>query len=134
MFANGNTEELGYKYEPKESQILTFENRKNLDNVDASKLGRELKASDGDRAKSLPILAQNNLADIYSIRSRIEVFSRPDTSKDITYHRKQMGGANWLNNQYESTEKKEVCLKFLLWLFIYNSFLRANNSSLNHVK
>ena len=128
MFANRNIEELGYKYQPKESQILTFENRKNLDNVDASKLGRELKASDGDRAKSLPILAQNNLADIYSIRSRIEVFSRPDISKDITYHKKQMGGGNWLNNQYDSTEKKEVCPKLLLWLFIYNLFLRTRRN------
>ena len=128
MFANRNIEELGYKYQPKESQILTFENRKNLDNVDASKLGRELKASDGDRAKSLPILAQNNLADIYSIRSRIEVFSRPDISKDITCHKKQMGGGNWLNNQYDSTEKKEVCPKLLLWLFIYNLFLRTRRN------
>ena len=128
MFANRNIEELGYKYEPKESQILTFENRKNLDNVDASKLGRELKASDGDRARSLPILAQNNLADIYSIRSRIEAFSRPDVSKDITFHGKQMGGADWLNNQYESTAKKEVCLKFLLRLFIYNLLLRTRRN------
>ena len=128
MFANRNIEELGYKYEPKESQILTFENRKNLDNVDASKLGRELKASDGDRARSLPILAQNNLADIYSIRSRIEAFSRPDVSKDITFHGKQMGDADWLNNQYESTAKKEVCLKFLLRLFIYNLLLRTRRN------